>query len=480
MHLIVPPQKAWLASLLLSTSCILRVFSQSSDTLTPEQRHLVFDFGKAHNYAGFGTQLWMTPPHRQEQDMALLNLHTRYVRVSVSWNIPLQDLSKHSNYSVEDISRLLREHDTPQSQQSAVSFANEIKTLGVEMHFIYFNAPKCWLIQRGPRSWKANPGCFDNAANWIAAQLLKAKSFGLIPSHIEITNEPEGDWNTQFTPEQYDSYLLAVRNAMDANGLKDIKIAGPGCGTGTKPTVPILNVVERQDHGSLLDILSVHCYDRGIEAQDFPKLDILNPLMAKFAPGTQLFVTEYNNKAHYWGDPPYETRANERGPKNGGDTADFAISSIGDGLKLIAEGANSIFFWEASDQLWGHSDYGLIGLDGNGKPVLTATKIALDSLPWDIPVVGATGGGENLVAVAFKTPDGIRVSIVNLAPRSQAITANFKGLIPPPSSATNMRAFEGKVGEKVVIRQPVVQNATITETVPARTLVSFLIKQSGS
>lgn len=443
---------------------------------TAAQDQLVFDFGAAHNFAGLGTELWTHPPHQAEQDAALKDLHVRYVRVAINWSIPTADLTAQSQLSVDDLTALIKKNDIPRFDASVATFATEIKTLGIEMHFIFFMMPKCWLVQTGTKSWHANPAQFENGANWITAQLIRAKAAGLVPSHIEISNEPEGDWNTQFTPEQYDAYLVAVRKALDANGLQDIKIAGPGCGTGVAPTVPILTAVEDNDDGKLLDILSVHLYDRGIDAKGFPQLDLLKPLMDKLAPGTQLFITEYNSKAHYWGDPPYETRANQRGPKNGGDTADFGISSIGDGLKAIAEGANSIFFWEASDQPWGHADYGWIDLNGQGKPVLTATKIGLKSLPWDVPAVGATGGSESLVAVAFKTPDGVRVSMVNLTPDPHAITATFKGLDLPPGTVSDVSTFDAKAGEKAVANQPVVTDGTLTDTLPPRTLVSFLLK----
>ena len=175
------------------------------------------------------------PPHQAEQDAALKDLHVRYVRVAINWSIPAADLTAQSQLSVDDLTALIKKHDTPRFDDSVARFATEIKTLGIEMHFIFFMMPKCWLIQAGPSSWHANPDEFENGANWITAQLIRAKAAGLVPSHIEITNEPEGDWNTLFTPEQYDAYLVAVRKALDANGLQDIKIAGPGCGTGVAP-----------------------------------------------------------------------------------------------------------------------------------------------------------------------------------------------------------------------------------------------------
>ena len=108
--------------------------------------------------------------------------------------------------------------------------------------------------------------------------------------------------------------------------------------------------------------------------------------------------------------------------------------------------------------------------------MLTATKIGLKSLPWDVPAVGATGGSESLVAVAFKTPDGVRVSLVNLTPDPHAITATFKGLDLPPTTVSDVSTFDAKAGEKAVANQPVMSDGTLTDTLPARTLVSFLLK----
>jgi len=469
----------WKPILLFAFSAVLacgQAQPPPSDAGAPTQDHLVIDFGAAHNFAGLGNQLWLNTPHQPEQDAALKALHTRYVRVCINWNIPLNELIARPRLSVGDLSDLIKKHDVPALDKHVVDFANEMKSLGTEMHFVFFRAPKCWLTQFGPKSWRANPEYFEDAANWITAQLLQAKTYGLVPSHIEITNEPEGDWDARYTPEQYDAYLVAVRNAMDANGLEQIKIAGPGVGMGSVPTVPILTAVVDHDDGKLLDILSIHCYDPTIGGNNFPRFDLLKPLMARLTPGTQLFVTEYNTKAHYWGDPPYETHAGKRGPKNGGDSDDFAVSSVGDGLKVIAEGANSIFFWEASDQPWENSNYGMINLNGKGKPVLTAMKIAFPSLPWDVPAVGAKGAGEGLVAVAFKTPDGIRVAMVNLTPNPHSITVNFEGLDIPFRQAGEVRAFDAKAGENAAANPPTLSNGVLTDDLPPRTLVSFLLK----
>jgi len=126
---------AGMAALILTASCTVSVFGQDTSTSsaagTAAQDHLAIDFGQAHNYAGFGANVWLHPPHQPEQDDMMKALKMRYVRVDIQWEIPLPDLTTKTHFSVEDISELIKKHDTPLFENHIAAFAVEMKTLGI-------------------------------------------------------------------------------------------------------------------------------------------------------------------------------------------------------------------------------------------------------------------------------------------------------------------------------------------------------------
>ena len=142
----------------------------------------------------------------------------------------------------------------------------------------------------------------------------------------------------------------------------------------------------------------------------------------------------------------------------------------------MGEGANAILFWEASDQTWSTGDFGMINSQGQAKPVAAAMKIAFDSLPWDIPVVEAKGAGSDIVAIAFRIPAGIRVDLVNLTPSPHLIHATFQGLNLSSGGLRNIQVFDAQAGKHASANQPVFNDGILTDDLPGRTLVSFLLE----
>ena len=65
--------------------------------------------------------------------------------------------------------------------------------------------------------------------SWLC--LLSARRQGVPVSFVEVANEPDGTWNTRYTPEQYVTLVNAVKQRWGENQLAEVKIEGPGTST---------------------------------------------------------------------------------------------------------------------------------------------------------------------------------------------------------------------------------------------------------
>ncbi len=220
-----------------------------------------FEAAGAHVFSGLGAQIWAVSPHQTARDRLMRALDMRDVRVSIVAQVADDRLDDHA--SVPALVAAMQATRTPDGTRILDGFRDEMAALGVAMDFVYWGMPQKWTDAFGPpghRQWRCVPAHIPDYANWIAAQLLFAREFGLRPAAVELTNEPDGGWNTYFTPQQYGELVQATRRTMDENGLRDILIEGPGT-SKVYDIGPYLAELISSGRLTLLGRVSVHDYD---------------------------------------------------------------------------------------------------------------------------------------------------------------------------------------------------------------------------
>src|SRR5271165_1876047 len=281
--------------------------------LAAAQESLIVDAGSTHLYRGFGVNLFVPSPHRDARDALLRDLRIRFVRVSVFHRLADEQLSGQPSVA-ELAARIAADQDAAELARLA-QFRDEMRRLDIDIHLVFRKLPEPWSISTGTRNGRdqrrVDPAHIGDFARWIPAQLVVAGRSGIVPKAIELMGEPDGPWNTQFTPDQYDALVAQTRAAMDATGLRGIGIEGPGT-SEVGAARPYLEALIRSGHLRLLADVSVHDYDS--RARPDPSgLAPLPPALRRGLDGQPLFVTEFSDNSPRWNQPPFDASPLQQG-----------------------------------------------------------------------------------------------------------------------------------------------------------------------
>jgi O-glycosyl hydrolase len=317
------------------------------------QERLTFDFAHGHQFLGFGTQVWAGTQHRAERDSLLRDLQARFVRVSLHPGVSDDVFRGHMSF--EQIHNTIDAHrDDPgfkAADQDMAAFSREVADLKLSVHLVSWKAPTAWSLPLPGNSGKysaINPDFIGEYADLIMATLYHAGRFGVLPDEIEVTNEPHGGWDTLYSPAEYAELVAAVRTRLDSSPFASVRIEGPGASGRT--AMPYVEELRRRGRLAMLANLSLHIYNRRRLPQVAGLANVPPGLGADMGP---LLITEYNVASPDWlrlGTPP-----GFRGPSQVTDTSVFGVAAAAEALKLLADGAGSIFYWECEDQPWGPS-----------------------------------------------------------------------------------------------------------------------------
>ncbi len=284
-----------------------------------------------------------------------------------------------------------------------------------------------WIAHpwEAPPAWENGGGVIlpERVADYAAltaAHMTWLSDNGIEPRWLELSNEPDGTWNTYLRPEDYDALVIAVRADLDARGLVDIGIVGPGLAVLGGWDAPAEYVPALSDEAvAALDAWSVHTWDDYAEAgEGHPFLearwDIFTGQTEARDPAKPMLVTEMGSK-----DPSFDG-ANYALPDPGvcgysTESHGYAIRMLAHAAVALSAGADGIAWWEAVDPTWACSRYGMLDTAGRAKPFHAALSSALGDLPAsagtelpeaaDLPAVALLGESRGVVLVVNDTAD---------------------------------------------------------------------------
>jgi hypothetical protein len=261
-------------------------------------------------------------------------------------------------------------------------------------------------------------------------------------NYVELSNEPNGTWDVQFTTSQYTTLVQYVYNALQSLGApyNQTKITGPGVGnidwstsTGTDTyTSAILanstalanlgafsvhNYIYAKSNGTPVENLdagtSINGYGQTAMRYYFPKW--YNSPKSK-ASAKPVIVSEVNTEATGFHGHTY-TPANgtylcDSAPYNASNctiinTTSFGVRMYTYLISLLAGGANASLYWEAKDQSWeSPGGAGLVDVNGNYKTNYYAMQPLFENIQPNskILVSPSTQAGNDIYSVAFLSP----------------------------------------------------------------------------
>jgi hypothetical protein len=423
-------------------------------------------------FKGFGLNMWAKSDHSATlRDDLIRDVNATAVRVSLTPDIDLSEAEEPT--TVAGILQVIRRSAPTSWVASLRDLGEECHRLNLEVHAVFYSTPSPWRLEHTGRTRverTADPRHIADEANWVVAVLLMARELGIETRYVEIANEPDGTWNTQYTPEQYAELVRSVKSELVRNSLLTTEIEGPGTSVLFK-AAPYLLELERSRASSEIGAISAHDWDTASNPAPFGAATLVGAIDGALA-GLPVHITEYNEVSAKWSSPPFSTGPKHRGGPNGGDTTEYGIAAAAEGLKLLGDGANEIILWEAEDMSWEHQSFGLLDMAGKRRPSAEAVLATLANLPRNIPVTGSAADGT--VVVAGKLPVGLMIMAANPGDRAMRIVIAVRGRTLP-TQVTDLRSFPPPVPGTLIIT-PEIAAERIALALPPATVASFVLR----
>ncbi|MBN2211751.1 MAG: hypothetical protein JW709_10195 [Sedimentisphaerales bacterium] len=378
---------------------------------------------------GFGAQVWSGDTN---VNAMLSNLNCKYVRMEIgpNWNEvtdpPPTDSSRASfdAYFADHIG-------AARVNNLAASWAMA-DSLGIEIIANQFHAPNAWL-DGGNQLLSAYHQ--DFALLWGATAAF-LDGHGMRPDYVDLLNEPEGHWNVYVPPADYNTVVKLVRYELDDRGFADVGIVGPGLAyldhdDGGQTWVNALD----QDGVASLAAWSTHAWDESFQPDCGPEflenrwIDFGNAIANKDPEGFMpVFVTEYMTGATTFNGISYASPGSASSG-TASETDAFAVRVFQNTLSLLNCGANALVLWEAADQYWSGSSWGLLrsaAMGNTPRPAYYALSCLLPVIPDNAQVIekswtdneviaGAFWEGNTLVAAFANGTTGVKQRVAQLA-----------------------------------------------------------------
>lgn len=415
----------------------------------PGPATVTFDLGQAHRFSGFGGQVWPAEEHKSIRRQVYHELNVRFVRLgnlARPNGTPLR-----SGAPVPELLAALRNAQvSTRTRAAAHSLAEELRSMKIAVHLVVWEMPPEWRTEKsgpdGRPKRMADTAHLADYANYVTAQVLYARALGFDVIFCELTNEPNGAWNTRWEPNQYARLVEAARRAFDGNGLQSVGIEGPGT-SNERTAPPFFDALDTTGAAASLAAYSVHVWDSRFQRDPVGLTEAFRSSLGRMKFPRPLHVTEFGNLNSRWSEPPYRAGPEQRaaGP-NSVDTGDYGVALAGSALKLIGDGAERVTVWQLQDLPWGRGSMGLIDLQGNLRPSVAALATFLRLVPQPARVVAGSPELPEVVAAAFALSGRTVVALGNVSGAARQIRISLHGT-PPPRRIEDRSQFAASGGD---------------------------------
>ena len=309
------------------------------------------------------------------------------------------------------------------SLEDALTTSAEIDRLGLDLVLLNWEAPS-----EMEASGVLQSAYVEDFAHLVAALVGYLGDNGIAVPWLEVTNEPDGAWNTYVYPSDYAALVVAVRADLDARGLVDTRIAGPGLSTLAQggASTRFLDALT-PDAVAALGAWSAHGYDDVYANGD--GVTVFRDAVADFSartrevdPDLPFLLTELASL-----DPSYHGVATES-PLTCGDwssTEGYGVRMLAYTLLALGEGASTALPWQAADPDWGGcwGSFGMVDAGGTARPYLATLAALADALPEGARFVAPEEGDPAMAVAGFVAEDRFVLALANptSAPRTRTI-----------------------------------------------------------
>ncbi|HJV72011.1 hypothetical protein [Ideonella sp.] len=450
---------------------------------------LDFDFAQAHDYLGFGTQVWLQGDRgggggggggakrggggggNDEAGWQLLKeLNARFVRVSLIPKITFDQLRP--GMSVEQLTEVLQRNDNPAQRERLAAFNRRLREMNIQPVLIFWRMPEPWAEKRAQRAGSKQQAHFakrehlGDYANLVTAQMAWLQRQGVQAAAVELTNEPQGAWDTKFEREDYAALVQKTRAAMDANGLQAWPIAGPG--TGISNFDHYIGGVVNANAAKAMGYASAHVYLTPEVLAERASPGMASFLgRGKFGP---ILITEFGVKKHNEDDPQVQSDLEVTSPA-------YALQAASTAAMLLGQGAGGLIYWQLQDFSWNKKPHGLLSEDGERRPVAFAMKALFGGVPAGAKAVGARSPRADLPAVALQAGGKSYVMLVNRSAQPQTVTARLQGGAKDCGAVVRVDAYStGGADARTAVRNASAQACTLKAELQPGTVATVVLQ----
>lgn len=249
---------------------------------------------------------------------------------------------------------------------------------GAELHLVIWEPPltaaEDLAAYKRTKTRKLDRSALPATARFYAAFLASLSQRGLDVDIVELSNEPDGNWNIAIDPDLYLDLVAATRKEAKDHAVRLPAIAGPGVAV-LASLARYLGPPERSARlFSLVDHISAHAWDDRAKHDIVSEARKARALLDQRGWRGRLMVTEVSVTF-----PTEDDRARNLGPTRKGpdivtNRPDYAAALAATSLGLAAQGFDTLISWQFKDPTWDPYSYGLETSDGKRRPGFAAWR----------------------------------------------------------------------------------------------------------
>ena len=312
-------------------------------------------------------------------------------------------------------------------QKQAAALDGFVKTSGAEAHFVIWEPPvtndEPEPVARSPNKRTLPESAIRVTALFYVAVLDELRRRGYPIHVVELSNEPDGDWNIRIPPARYLALVTEVRRQAAAHGVALPRIAGPAVSSIAALRAYLGDPRIARELVHAVDTVSVHAWDDRNNRNTLDEARNARRQLEQLGYHKPVAVTEFAITFLVPADRQREAGAQLRAPDVVSNKPDYGARTVALALELAAAGYGPILYWEFRDLPWGKSSYGLYDLRGERRPLFGA---------WQR--LSRASGGVDRITVVSHAPMSVfglvrggkesAVVMVNHSPRPLGIVFN--------------------------------------------------------
>lgn len=264
------------------------------------------------------------------------------------------------------------DRDRDRFHKQAASLGRFFQASAAEVYFAIWEPPLTSGEPETPDKRTLPESAVGVTAMFYVAVLDELRRRGYPMHAVELSNEPDGDWNIRIPPSRYLALVAEVRRQAAAHGVSLPRIAGPAVSSIAALRAYLADPQIGQGLVHAVDTVSVHAWDDRSNRNTLEEARNARRQLDRLGYRKSVAVTEFAITFLDPTDRQRGTGAQLRTPDVISNTPAYMARTMALALDLAAAGYGPILYWEFRDLPWGKSSYGLYDQRGTRRPLLEA------------------------------------------------------------------------------------------------------------